>query len=79
VGKFAIVFQIEIYAILQCAYKNIRRAYRNKRMLIFSDSQVALRALVGPKVMSDLVAECLNALSGLEGRNEVILAWVPGH
>jgi ribonuclease HI len=25
------------------------------------------------------VAECLNALSGLAGRNEVILAWVPGH
>jgi hypothetical protein len=37
------------------------------------------RALVGPKVMSDLVAECLNALSGLAGWNEVILAWVLGH
>jgi hypothetical protein len=30
-------------------------------------------------VTSDLVAECLNALSGLAGQNEVILAWVPGH
>jgi hypothetical protein len=25
-GKFATVFQTEIYAILQCAYENIRRA-----------------------------------------------------
>jgi hypothetical protein len=73
-GKFATLFQTEIYAILQCAYENIRRAYSNKRILIFSDSQVALRTLVGPKVKSDLVAECLNALSGLAGWNGVILA-----
>jgi hypothetical protein len=78
-GKFAKVFQAEIYAILQCAYENIRRAYRNKLILIFSDSQAALRALAGPKVTTDLVAECLNALSGLAGRNEVILAWVSNH
>jgi hypothetical protein len=30
-------------------------------------------------VTSDLVAECLNPLSGLGRLNEVILAWVPGH
>jgi hypothetical protein len=40
---------------------------------------VALRALVGPKVKSNLVGECLNTLSGLAGWNEVIHAWVPGH
>jgi hypothetical protein len=73
-SKFATVFQTEIYAILQCAYENIRRAYRNKRILIFSDSQAALRALYGPKMTSDLTSECLNALSGLAGLNEVILA-----
>jgi hypothetical protein len=59
--------------------KNIRKAYRNKRILIFSDSQAALRALSGPKVTSELVVECLNALSTLAGRNEVTLVWVPGH
>jgi hypothetical protein len=37
-----IVFQTEIYAILLCAYENIRRAYKHKRILIFSDSQAAL-------------------------------------
>jgi hypothetical protein len=51
-GKLATVFQTEIYAILQCAYENIRGVYRNKRIFIFSDNQAALKALNGPKVMS---------------------------
>jgi hypothetical protein len=42
-GKFASFFQTEIYAILICAYKNIRRAYKNKRILILSDSQATLK------------------------------------
>jgi hypothetical protein len=62
-GKYATVFQTEIYAILKCAYENIRRASRHKRILLFSDSQAALKALNGPKVTSRLVAECLDALS----------------
>jgi len=78
-GKIATVFQTEIYAILQCACENIRRAYKNKRILIFSDSQAALKAISGPKVTSRLVAECLDALSALTSLNEVTLAWVPGH
>ena len=77
--KFATVFQIEIYTILQCACENIRKAYNNKRILIFSDSQAALKALSRPKVTSGLVAECLNALSALVSLNEVTLAWMPGH
>jgi ribonuclease HI len=78
-GKFATVFQTEIYAIFHCACENIRRAYRNKRILISSESQAALKALSGPKVMSRLVAECLDALSELAFLNEVTLVWVPGH
>jgi ribonuclease HI len=78
-GKFTTVFQTEIYAILQCACDNLRRAYKNKQILIFSDSQSVLKALSGPKVTSELVVECLNALSALAGLNEVTLVWVPGH
>jgi ribonuclease HI len=78
-GKNATVFQTEIYTILQCAYENIRRAYRNKRFLIFSDSQAVLKALNGTKVTSRLVAECLDALSALADINKVTLIWVPGH
>jgi hypothetical protein len=78
-GKLVTVFQTEIYAILQCAYENIRRAYKNKRILILSDSQAALKALSSLKVTSGLVAECLDALSALASLNEVTLIWVPGH
>jgi hypothetical protein len=78
-SKFATVFQTEIYAILQCACENIRRAYKNKWIFIFSDSQSALKALSSPKVTSELVVECLNAFSALAGLNEVTLIWVPGH
>jgi ribonuclease HI len=78
-GKFASVFQTEIYAILLCAYENIRRAYKNKRILIFSDSQAALKALSDLKVISRLVEECQEALTVLTALNEVTLMWVLGH
>ena len=77
-GKFATAFQTEIYAIPQCARENIRRAYKNKRILFSSDIQAALKTLSSPKVTSGLVAECLDALSVLASLNEFTLAWVPG-
>jgi ribonuclease HI len=73
------VFQTEIYAILICACENIRRAYKHKQILIFSDRQAALQALSSPKVTSGLAAECLDALSALANLNDVTLVWVPGH
>jgi len=45
-GKFVTVFQNKIYVIVQHAFENLRRAYKNKRILIFSDSQAALMHLV---------------------------------
>jgi len=78
-GKFVTVFQTEIFAILQRARENIRRAYKNKRILIFSDSQAALKALSSPKVTSGRIAECLDALTALASQNEITLAWVPGN
>jgi len=59
--------------------EGIRRAFKNKQILIFSDSQAALKALSGSKVTSRLVVECQDALLVLENHNEVTLMWVPGH
>jgi hypothetical protein len=78
-GKYASVFQTDIHPITKCAYENIRRAYENKRILIFSDSQAELKALSGPKVTFRLVLECQEALSALASHNEVTLMRVPGH
>jgi hypothetical protein len=72
-GKFATVFQTKIYAILQCARENIRKAYKHKRILIFSDSLAALNVLSSPKVTSGLVSECLDAHSALASLSEVTL------
>jgi hypothetical protein len=47
-----------------------RRAFKNNWILIFSNSQAALKALSGPKVTSEPDAECLNALSALADLNE---------
>jgi len=69
----------KVYAILQFACENIRRANKNKQILIFSDSQAALKELSSPKVTSGLVAECLDALLALASLNEVTLIWVPRH
>ena len=51
----------------------------DKRILIFSDSQAALKAISGLKVISRLVEECQEALSALATLNKVTLVWVPGH
>ena len=67
------VFQTEMYAILRCVCENIRRAYKNKRILIFCDSQAALKALSGPKITSRLGEECQEALSALATLNEVTI------
>jgi hypothetical protein len=64
-GKFATVFQTEIYAILQDAYENIRICYKNMWFRILSESEDALKALSRPKVTSKMVAECMDVLSVL--------------
>jgi hypothetical protein len=78
-GKYVTAFQTEIYTILQCAYENIRRAYRHKQILIFSDSQAACKALSSLKVTSRLVAEYLDALPVLANCNVVTLIQVLGY
>ena len=78
-GKFATDFQNEIYAILQCAYENIRRTYKNRRSLIFSEIQAALKALCDLKVTSGMFAQCLDAISTLAALKNVTLVCVPWH
>ena len=45
VGKYCTIFQAEIFAILSCAQRGIEQGYKNKHILILSDSQAALKAL----------------------------------
>lgn len=78
-GKYASIFQAEVYAILECADLNLKRHYVNQCIYIHSDSQAALLALSSNSVNSRLVQNCMTVLNSLGENNRVILRWVPGH
>ena len=78
-GKYASIFQAEINAIGRCAEVSIQRNYRNKHIVINSDSQAAIKALNSPIITSRLVWECLGHLNELGRTNRVLLRWVPSH
>jgi ribonuclease HI len=79
VGPNATVFQTEIKAIEICAKELIARDTQGECILMFSDSQSALRALKQNKICSRTVWDCLQALQSLGETNGVTLRWVPGH
>ncbi|XP_052744146.1 uncharacterized protein LOC128199286 [Bicyclus anynana] len=79
-GKFASVFQAETYAIMVCAFDLMDLAdIETKEIVIYSDSQAALKALKRNDTTSALVRECKNILNSLAEKTKVTIAWVPGH
>jgi hypothetical protein len=78
-GKYVIVFQAKIYAILACVYEIQNRAKSEKHLSICSDSQVALEVLQAVKTTSPLVRQCQKVLDDISTYNSVGLFWVPGH
>jgi ribonuclease HI len=78
-GKYATVFQAEIYAILACAHEIQANARSEKYICICSDSQVALKALPAAKTTSPLVQKCQKSLNDISTWHSVGLFWVPGH
>jgi len=77
--KYAIVFQPEVYAILACVYEIQTNARPEKYVSIFSDSQVALKALQAAKTKSPLLQDCQEALNDGCTWQVVGLYCVPGH
>jgi ribonuclease HI len=78
-GRYATVFQAEIYAILACAHEIQSQKRLEKYVSICSDSQVALKALKAARTTSPLVLHCQRALNDISARHVVGLFWVPGH
>jgi len=77
--KYATVFRPEVYAILAYVYEIQMKARPEKYVSIFSDSQVALKALQAAKTKYPLLQHCQEALNHSCTRHEVGLYWVPGH
>ena len=63
-GRYATVFQAEIYGILVCAYEIQLYVRTEKYVNICSDSQAALKALQAART-SPLVQQCKKALKGI--------------
>lgn len=76
-GKYSTVFQVEVFAILNCV--NSLQTESESSIAICSDSQAALMALKSAKTSSKLVAETTKALKYLSVYDSVRLLWVPGH
>jgi hypothetical protein len=64
-GRYATVFQAEIYAILACVYEIQFQNRPEQYVNICSDSQVALKALKGVRTTSALVQQCQKALNDI--------------
>ena len=80
-GRYATVFQAEIYAIMACVYE-IQVLDRPEKLLsICSDSQAALKSLEATKTtyVYLLVQQCQNTLNDISTRYVMGLYWVPGH
>jgi len=76
--KGAPVFQTEVYTILAFVYEIQTNAGPKKYVSIFSDCQVALKALQAAKT-SPLAQHCRKALNDISTWHVVGLYWVPGH
>lgn len=78
-GSRVTVFQAEVYAIIAVADKLRLQEVRDKEIVVFSDSQAAIKALSSNTLNSKLVLECAERLNELGTSNNVKIAWVPGH
>jgi len=78
-GRYATVFQAEIYAILACAHEVQSQNRPERYVSICSDSLAALKALKAVKTRSPLVYQCQRVLNDISIRHVVGLFWVPGH
>ena len=76
-GRYATVFQAEVYAILTCTDLLCNSVDRS--ITICSDSQAALKSISSAKTTSGLVWETMTKLQDLSMNNCVRLLWVPGH
>ena len=78
-GLHCTVFQAEVYAIIYCLWENIKLGHIGENVIIYTDSQAAIKALESVKTTSKLVWECKKLLKTLASSNKVTITWVPGH
>lgn len=78
-GRYVTVFQAEVLAIEEAMATCKSLDIRGKDVVVCSDSQAAIRALVKPEVTSAIVKDCKHLCQCVREQNNVRLMWVPGH
>ena len=78
-GRYATVFQAEIYAILACVYEIQSLDRPEKHVSVCSDNQTVLKSLQATRTTPLLFQQCHKALNDISTRYVVGLYWVPGH
>jgi len=78
-GRYATVFQAEIYTTLAYACEIQSQNRSQKYVSTCSDSQANLKALKTLRTMSPLVHQCQKALNDISTQHEVGLYWIPRH
>jgi len=78
-GRYATVFQAEIFAILVCACEIQSQNRPEKYVNICSDSLATLKALEAVRTTSPLVHQSQKTLNDISIRHAVGLFLVPGH
>jgi len=81
-GFHSSVFQAEILAITlaaECLTSIISREPDAEGVIIYSDSQAAIKAVTSLRTRSHTVNQCVNALNSLGHLTDVTLQWVKAH
>ena len=78
-GELATVYQTELLAIQEAAFRMVNAEIRNKSITFFIDNQASIKSLGNYIVRSDIVLNTKNTVNTLSKYNQVTLSWIPGH
>ena len=78
-GKLATVYQTELLAIQEAAFRMINSDIRNKSITFFIDNQSSIKSLGNYIIRSNIVLNTKNMVNTLASSNQVTLSWIPGH
>ncbi|XP_017881064.1 uncharacterized protein LOC108625508 [Ceratina calcarata] len=79
-GNTTTVYQAEIMALIRCTEYMIHKDIKEVKIVIFTDSQAAIKALSKPMITSTLTLKCNELLNKLATKNRYLtICWSPGH
>jgi len=78
-GKYATVYQTELIAIQEAAFRMINADVRDKSIIFYIDNQASIKSLGNYIIRSSIVLQTKNMVNTLSKNNQVTVSWIPGH